>query len=228
MFRNIIFITLIITTLFSAVTTEAAGLAATPKQAPVRGGKFDSQTWFIADESSRWTAQETAIVKGILSETIAALAEAGLSGRSLLEGYRFRRWAGEFAKDREGKIAVVNHSDMEIVLSDTILRPENHFYIYHELGHVVNRRSAGSLSVNFHSRIEQIDGIVIRHDWTTAEGFWFRGQAHINRDEAIADAFALWVWVSAGHETPNFHDTPETVQWDAMIDVFVNALAETF
>lgn len=228
MYRNIIFITLIITTFFSAAPTEAAGQTATPKQAPVLGGKLDIRAWLIEDESSRWAPEEVAIVESILRKSIGALDNAGLDGSLLLEGYRFRRWDGEFAKDKDGWAAVVNHDDQEIFLADTIFLPGNEFFIYHELGHVVNRRSGGSLSDNFHSLIEQIDGIVIRHDWTTAEGFWFRGQAHIHRNEAIADAFALWVWMSAGHETPNFHDTPDTVQWNNIIALFENALDETF
>lgn len=213
----------------SAKPAQAAGAAQQPKPGSLSESKFDLHDWLIVDETSRWSEAELRIVDRVMRNSLGALAEAGLDGEALMGGYRFRHWAGEFAKDQDGKIAVVNHGDREIVLSDTILRAEYEFFIYHEIGHVINRSSAGRLEANFHGLIEQIEGVVIKHDWTTAEGFWMRGQAHIHRSESIADAFALWVWTGfAGWEIPRFQDMPESARPDAILDVFDAAMYLTF
>ena len=189
----------------------------------------DISAWLIENQNSKWQVEEQEHLREILALSIKALDDAGLSGEELLGGYRFSRWDGEYAKDQEGKIALVNHTDREIILSDSIMAPENAFFIYHELGHVVNRRSGDALTEKFHGLTEQIDGIVIRHDWTTAEGYWIRGQAHIKRSEATADAFALWVLMGYGDEAaPNFFDTPESAQHEAIIRLFDQALMMTF
>ena len=186
-------------------------------------------TWFIEDEASAWPAEERAVVATVLANTLGALESAGLDGAALLEGYRFRRFDGQYAKDKEGNIALVNHGDLEITLSDTVLLPENRFFIYHELGHVVNHRSGGELNNRFHALTLQIEGVTALHDWTTAQGFFMRGQAHVHKTEATADAFALWVWVAfAKQETPYFHDTPENANAEAIVEIFSQAFVATF
>ncbi len=218
-----------LTSLFPTKTAVAGRQSSRQKTERFAGSKFNLANWLIEDETSVWSDEELEVLTEILIRTIGALDQAGLDGTALLEGYRFRRWDGEFAKDKQGKIAVVNHTNMEIVLSDTILAPENYFFIYHELGHVVNRRTGDALSSNFHALTEAIEGVVVLHDWTTAEGFWIRGQSHVKRSEAIADAFALWVLVGyARLNPPVFHDTPESARPEAIISVFEQAVELTF
>jgi hypothetical protein len=123
----------------------------------------------------------------------------------------------------------VNHSTQVITLSVTILLPENVFFIYHELGHIVDHISGRSLNDHFHALTLEINGVTSLHEWTTAQGFFMRGQAHIVHTEATADAFALWVWVRfAGEEIPEFDDMPENADPQAILSVFEIAIELAF
>ena len=85
--------------------------------------------------------------------------------------------------------------------------------------------SGSVLNEQFHTLIQQIEGVTSLHDWTTAQGFYLQGQAHIDKSEATADAFALWVWVGfAGKDAPCFHDTSNNANTEAILDVFGLAL----
>jgi len=190
---------------------------------------FDFDHWLILDETSAWTTNELKVLERVMRNAFGALEEAGLDGNVIFNGYFFRRFQGECAKNRRGKIAVVSFSDKEIILSDSIFQPEYEFFIYHELGHVVDYYSEAVLDEQFHKLIMQIEGVTSLHDWTTAQGFYLRGQAHIKKSEATADAFALWVWVDfAGKEIPNFYDMPSNANPEAILDVFRQALKSTF
>ena len=185
----------------------------------------DLSRWFIEDETSRWSSDELEAVGLVLRNTVAALESLGPDFPAMLEGYRFRRFAGEYARDREGKIALVNHQDREVILSDTALLPENAFFIYHELGHIIDHRTDRALDGHFHLLTLETEGATTLHEWTTAQTFFLRGQAHIKHTEATADAFALWVWVDfAGEAVPHFHDTPENADPEAILEVFRNAI----
>ena len=190
---------------------------------------FDLDQWLITDETSVWTAEELELLQSVMLNTFGALAEVGLDGNVIFDGYAFRRFPGKYAKNKDGKIALVNYADQEIVLSDSIFLPEYEFFIYHELGHIVDHRSGHLLDKQFHTLTLQIDGVTALHDWTTAQGFYLRGQAHIKKSEATADAFALWVWVTfAGKEMPHFHHTPENANPEAILQVFSQAFKSSY
>lgn len=192
---------------------------------PPGAGRPDFSAWFIEDGDSRWTAPERARVEEVLANTLEALAWLGDAEAELLSGYRFRRFAGQFARNRDGKIALVDHAVHEVILSDTILQPGNEFFIYHELGHIIDHRSSRALNERFHALTLETEGATTLHEWTTAQGFFLRGQAHIRHTEATADAFALWVWVEfAGQPIPHFHDTPDNADPEEILDVFEQAL----
>jgi len=245
MFRKFIFmllsLTIVITTIFtSSLQTIAATtpvgvveptetLVQTEDVHPENQEAFDLSRWLIVDETSVWTTEEMGVVEQALRNTFGALEEAHMDGETLLDGYRFRRYDGEFANDKEGKIALANHTDQEIVLSDSIFLPENEFYIYHELGHVVDHRSGRALNDQFHALTLQIEGVTALHDWTTAQGFFLRGQAHVNKLEGTADAFAVWVFVGyVGNPVPQFNHMPENANPKAIVEVFGQALETAF
>jgi hypothetical protein len=223
MFYKIIFslstITLLVSSLFQASALQAVGV-----QDRSAASSVDFSNWFIENETSVWTPVERLIVEIAISNAMDALADAGLDGEALLGGFRFVRFAGEYANDKKGKIALTYYDGKKIILSDSIFLPENIFYIYHELGHVVDYRSGHILNDHFHELTLQIDGVTALHDWTTAQGFFLRGQAHVHKIEATADAFALWVYVAyAGNPVPEFPHMPENGNPDAIIRVYEEA-----
>lgn len=220
MFYKIIFslsaLTLLVSALFQASTQQAVDAQDSSVSSSV-----DFSKWFIENETSIWTPEERATVETALRNSMDALAAAGLDGETLLGGYRFERFAGEYANDKRGKIAIAYLEKGKIVLSDSIFLPENIFYIYHELGHVIDYRSGHELDTQFHKLTLQIDGVTALHDWTTAQGFFLRGQAHVHKIEATADAFALWVYVAyAGNPVPEFKHMPENGDPGAIIRVY--------
>jgi len=228
MFYKIIFslstISMLVSVMFRATPLQAVD-SLLPAQYPSVSSSADFSKWFIENETSIWTPDERAIVETALRNTMDALADAGLDGETLLGGYRFERFAGEYANDKKGKIAIAYLEKGNIVLSNSIFLPENVFYIYHELGHVIDYRSGHKLNTQFHNLTLQIDGVSALHDWTTAQGFFLRGQAHIHKPEATADAFALWVYVAyMGNPVPDFPHMPENGDPDAIIRVYKVAL----
>lgn len=208
---------------------HAETFSETAKPQPVEEKTEDFSHWFILDETSVWTPEEIETVTRALRTSLAALEQAGFDGEALLDGYHFRRYAGEYAEGKRGKIALTNFTNFEITLSDSIFLPENEFYIYHELGHVVDARSGGVLNEQFHALTLQIEGVTALHDWTTAQGFFLRGQAHVHKEEATADAFAVWVFIGfAGNPVPQFKNMPENGNPQAIMDVFEQALGLAF
>jgi hypothetical protein len=189
----------------------------------------DLAPWIIADESSVWTQAELATVERVMTNTLAALERAGLDGAALLDGYRFRRVAGEFVGGKPGVIASVAHGSMVIRLSDKIFLPQYEFDLYHELGHVLDQRSNRALNERFHALTLEIDGVTARHEWTTAQGFFVRGYGHVDKLEATADAFAVWVFVGyAGNPLPYFKHMPDNANVGAIVEVFAQALQSAF
>lgn len=219
MLYRIIFFLLII-----AISVSTLFQANLPAETSSETQPMDFSEWFIENETSIWTPKERAIVETVLRNSMNALADAGLDGNTLLSGYRFERFAGEYANNKKGKIAIAYLNKGIILLSDSIFLPENIFYIYHELGHVIDFRSGHELDTQFHTLTLQIEGVTTKHDWTTAQGFFLRGHAHVHKIEATADAFALWVYVSyAGNPVPEFRHMPENGNPDAIIQVYEEA-----
>jgi hypothetical protein len=156
----------------------------------------DYAEWIVVDAASQWQIEEVIMVRRVLLNTIAALDDVGLDGRSLVAGYRFRRFNGPYVEANTGLIGVVRHHSREIILADTAFQRLQGFYIYHELGHVVDRRSGRQLSESYHHVAYggyQIMEDAASEQWETANGYWLREQGRHDREEATADAFALWV-----------------------------------
>lgn len=172
--------------------------------------------WFIVEEESQWMAQEITFVEQIMEHTWQALDGAGLAGQDLLDGYRFRRVAAEFVPGQERLLAMVDHERMEIILADGAFKRLHGFYIYHELGHAVDRQLERLPSEGYH-RIagEAQEGTAEGGDtWTTVTGFWLRYHGRDDREEATADAFAWWVMAQAGQPRPFFPGTPPATDYD--------------
>lgn len=228
MLKKLTLIMAVIALAATAQTTRTSGTVS--RIAPRRFDhplREDFSVFFLENDESRWSANDRRTVETVLRNTFHALNAVGLDGEAILSGYRFVHDDGEFARDKAGKIAVVNHVEGVIILAAPILQPENVFFIYHELGHIIDHRSGRALNHAFHSHA-LATGAQSLHEWTTAQGFFLRGQAHIKHTEATADAFALWVWVDfAGHDFPTFHDTPENADPAAILAVFKAAIAET-
>jgi hypothetical protein len=186
------------------------------------GNSMDQPNWFIEEGNSTWTESELEVVGQTLEQTIQALALVGLDGQEILQGYRFRRFHGEYADAVDGRLAIVDHQKAEIVLSDAAFKRHKGFNIYHELGHVVDYRLDRQLSHLFHLRAGTNQTAT---DWVTAEGYWLRDHGRYDREEATADAFALWVLAQGPDDfRPVFYGTPVTVDFEAIIWVIEEAL----
>jgi hypothetical protein len=180
--------------------------------------------WFLTDPANPWTPLELATVGQIRGQTIQALNQAGLDGRELLEGYRFRRFQGEYVDQVEGQLAIVDHEKEEIVLADAAFERHHGFNIYHELGHVVDHRLERRLSQRFHE-VAGSDPAQSGDQWLTADGYWLRYHGRDDAEEATADAFALWVMTSqSGSWKPIFYGTPLTVNYDGIVEAIEIAL----
>jgi hypothetical protein len=180
--------------------------------------------WFIIDEESDWSSQELAMVREALVHSFAGLATVGLSGPDILDGYRFRRYDGEFVDERQGYVALVDHDLQEIVLPDVAFLRLSGFGIYHEIGHVIDSQLNRELSKGYHLETRAVTGS--KDDLAvTADGFWMRPFARDDREEAAADAFALWVTVDhAGMKRPIFAGTPLDVQYEGIAEAMEQAL----
>lgn len=177
-------------------------------------------------QKSKWSEEEMAAVQQIVDYTLNALKEVGLDGRQILAGYRFRRYDGNYVNDVEGVISVIDHEMMEIILADNAFLRHQGFNIYHELGHAVDYRLARQLSQSYH----QIAGSGQEIDdeaWNTADGYWLRFHGRDDREEATADAFALWIFTSqADLDYPVFYGTPTTVDYEGMVDAISSSFAD--
>jgi len=192
---------------------------------------------YIVDESSQWTTEELAVLNQVLQHTFRALAEAGLDGRVLLADYRFRRVAGEYIDEALGLVGLVNHDTRVISLADAAFVRLGGFYIYHELGHALDHQLGRALSEQFHAQVAAAAGTEIAEEngaavgdindgaWQTTDGYWLRAQAHDDREEATADAFALWVGIEqAGMHRPIFAGTPLDADYGGISSALADAM----
>lgn len=184
----------------------------------------DIARWIIADGESVWDAEELEMTGRALGDTLDALALVGIDGHELLEGYKFRRYAGEFVRDDRGLVAVVNHEEKVITLSDAAFKRQHGFSIYHEIGHAVDSQLDRNLSLRFH----ELAGLNSSQGGSmavTQDGYWMRPIAHKDMEEATADAFALWVTVdNSGMKEPIFAGTPLDVQYESISQAVEDAL----
>ncbi|MCA9953083.1 MAG: hypothetical protein H6657_16495 [Ardenticatenaceae bacterium] len=182
----------------------------------------DLSQWLIVSPESSWEAEEEVMVVEIVTAVINSLNQQGLDGYALLNGYRFRRQAGEYIVDRPGDIAVVNHITQEITLADAAFKRLHGFYIIHELGHVVDQRTDRQLTANFHARI----GSDLQNH-VTAESYWLNLHAQNDLEEATADALALYVMSTyAPGYRPVFAQTPVTTDFDGIRAAMATTLEE--
>ncbi len=183
----------------------------------------ESHGFLIEGGTSHWTAAERDLVNQVVARTVTALEEAGIDGAQLMAGYHFQRVAGEHVDEELGLVALVNHDDRVIYLADSAFLRMGGFYIYHELGHVVDRQLDRGLSRQFHNQVGGSEASA----WQTAAGYWMREHAHQDREEATADAFALWVTSQLeGFRKPVFAGTPLTVDYQGIIDTMATALLD--
>ena len=208
---QIIFILLITLTFI----VEPALAISNQKQAAQTLTAEQFKQWIIESEDSYWTVEEKALVYQVLSVSLTALEDAGYDGQELMGGYHFRRQQGEFVDGIDGRIALVRHNKQEIILADTAFLRLQGFYIYHELGHVVDKRLERQPSSRFH---EIVGSKGKTGSQKTADGFWLNEHARLDQGEATADAFALWVVLRyTENYKPVFWHTPATVSYEDIV-----------
>lgn len=193
----------------------------------VEGAAEERSNWFLTDDESQWSDQELATVQQIMDRTWQALESVGIDGESLLAGYHFRRVPAEFVPGEERLLAIVDHQKMEILLADGAFERLHGFYIYHELGHAVDRQLDRATSEIYH-RIAS-DGQQTDEDnsvWQTTTGYWLRYHGRDDREEATADAFAWWVMAQAGQPKPFFAGTPPSTDYDQIARTIEEAVLE--
>ncbi|MAU00486.1 MAG: hypothetical protein CL608_25365 [Anaerolineaceae bacterium] len=190
--------------------------------APQICGEAGWQQWIIVTPGDSWQTDELILLRDILTTVIDALDQQGLDGRSLLSGYRFQRQQGEYIIGHPGRVAVVNHTTQEITLADASFKRLRGFYIFHELGHVIDWRTERQLSTAFH--------IMVGSDQTqsaTADGYWLNQAAEHDLEEAVADAFALWIMSNYGGDyRPVFAHTPVTTDYEGITRTFSTSLKQ--
>ncbi len=206
-----------------AVATSAPAQPATAEKEDETDGERD---WFIVDEESQWTAQEMIAVEQIMARSWQALDSVGLDGQDLLKGYRFRRAAAEYVPGQGRLLAMVDHQQKEITLADGAFKRLHGFYIYHELGHAVDRQLERLPSEIYHRIAGQEEAAETGDGWTTTTGFWLRYPGRDDREEATADAFAWWVMAQAEQPKPFFPGTPVITDYGEIARTFEEAVRE--
>ncbi len=225
------------------VATEVALMALAPaaildtELSPAAPPSNSQPERFIVDETSQWTTDELAVINQVLLHTFRALAEVGLDGPELLSGYRFRREPGEHIDEALGLVGLVNHSTKIISLADAAFVRMGGFYIYHEIGHALDHQLGRALSAQFHARVAILAGADIVEElepvgrdlktayWQTVNGYWLRAHAHEDREEATADAFALWIGSEyASLRRPVFPGTPRDADYEGISSALRDAL----
>lgn len=180
--------------------------------------------WIIDSRDSRWTVEELELVNFVLRNTFKALENAGFDGQELLNGYRFRRQQGEFVDGVDGRIALVRHQKREVILADSAFLRLQGFYIYHELGHIVDKRLDRELTQHFH---EATGAANWDASHSTADGYWLNEHARADREEATADAFALWVVLNyTDNYKPVFWNTPNTINYEEILNTMEDAIQQ--
>jgi hypothetical protein len=209
----------------SAPSTKPVVVSATTDKAVTVAETDEIEYWLISDEESHWFTDEVEVLQCALQNTFGALTAKGIDGMALLDGYRFRHEADLYVGDVEGQMGTIDHNVGVIRLSDRAFTVLNGFAIYHELGHAVDNRLNRQLSESFHT---YTGGPKISEDgkqWQTADNYWLREQGHYDREEATADAFAVWVMVSyAGLNRPVFANQPITTDYDGISAAMALAL----
>lgn len=186
----------------------------------------DASHWFGTHERTSWTVEELRILREILVEVIDALNTVDVDGNALLGDYRFRRDPGHYADSITGRMAKVDHNEMVITLSDTSFLRQQGFTIYHELGHAVDFRLGRNLSAGFHHLVGS-DEESSELTWKTADNFWIRQEGRDDREEAAADAFAVWVMVEhAGLQQPVFPRAPISTDYDGIAQAVETVLKD--
>jgi hypothetical protein len=212
-----LFLTQFITALLIVIAFIAEAAFALPKNETRIDSSHnpDLDGWIIESPDSYWTNEELAMVHLALSNSVTALDDAGYDGQEMLSGYRFRRQQGEFVDGVNGRIAFVRHNKQEVILSDSAFQRLQGFYIYHELGHIVDKRLGRQLSQRFH----EIAGSIAQDGATqTADGYWLNDHAHQDHQEATSDAFAIWVVLRyTDNYKPVFAHTPPTTSYEHIV-----------
>lgn len=217
----IIFIPMIVPGDFQSAPLIMADKVSQPFS-PLPSSSEDGQQWFIFSAEQPWADDELEMTGAILAAVIDALDRQGMDGQEMLHGYRFRRHHGEHVPDYPGGIAVVNHNTQEITLADAAFKRLHGFYIMHELGHIVDRRTGRQLTETFHT-LAGSD----QEKRSTAPGFWLNRHAENDLEEATADAFALWIMSIYDRDyRPVFAYTPQTTDYTSISNYLVTAIME--
>lgn len=194
------------------------------------GAEEGGASWFLVNDGSQWSDQEQIRVQQIMDRTWRALDSLGVDGQSLLAGYHFRRLDSEFVPGEERLLAIVDHQAKEIILADGAFERLHGFYIYHELGHAVDRQLDRMPSEAYHRLANagqaRNDGAGDASTWQTTDGFWLRYHGRDDREEATADAFAWWVMAQAEQPKPFFAGTPVTTDYDEIAGAMAEAMGE--
>ena len=179
------------------------------------------QTWVIVEPDSAWRVEELALLHETLRTTIRALDEVGFDGRALLRGYRFRRQSSAYV---DGLIARVNHDAQVVTLADTAVQQLWGFYLYHELGHIVDRRLHLSLRQHYHTLAGSDTSAPSA---PTADGYWMNDHGRSNQGEAAADAFGLWVVMRhTGKPKPVFAHMPNDTDYEQIATTLETVLCQ--
>ena len=178
--------------------------------------------WIILTPDNAWTVAELQTVRRTLLTTRAALNSTGFDGQALLAGYRFRNVPRIYLNVRRGVLGRVLHDSHEIILADGALQKQWGFYLYHELGHIVDLRLDRLLTREFNRRAAGGAGAGSSR---TADGFWLDSVARENHPEATADAFALWIMLyHTDDPRPVFWNKPHEASFAAIAAVLDNVL----
>lgn len=198
----------------SVSLTKPAHIATLTDKTVIAAEIDEIATWIIVDEESLWSADEAITLQHILQNTFAALEVNGIDGKALLDRYRFRREAGPYVGDVEGRMGTIDHNVGVITLSDEAFVVLNGFAIYHELGHAVDFLLNRQLTDGFHRYTGGPELNMDPQQWQTADNYWLRLQGRNDREEAAADAFAVLIMSHAGIKRPIFAKQPVTADYD--------------
>lgn len=205
--------------ILNAIVAGIIGLAFSVPPAAQAQSADAADIWFVHAADSQWQPGEIAMVQKTLETTITALDDAGFEGRAIFEGYRFRRYAGEYVNGVEGQIALVRHNSQEIILGDAAFVRLWGYYIYHELAHVVDKRTGRALSDAFQAHVGS-DGA------GTPDGYWLNDHARGDREEGTADAFALWIVMRyTDNPKPVFAGMANDTDYEQIVSAIETAMA---
>ena len=186
----------------------------------------DWSTWIIIDMANPWQVTELEQVRTILSETIGALNAIGFDGYALLVGYRFRKLDQEYVAEGEGNriVALVSHDVQEIKLASTAFLRQQGYPIYHELGHVIDKRLDRRLTTAYLASSHEAQA---GEQDVLGDGYWVRQLGHDSVQEGTADAVAIWIMLQQdGKRPPIFPGTPVATDPHQLAQTIATILAE--